>query len=173
MPRYATCNWQDWALWHYAVPLCPARARVILSSIKPQASSRKPQAASRRTPQAEAACKGPKGQGAERPGAGPCHQATDRMWSLYLPICIETVLTNSTSASTPLHRDTQPGGGGEPASVLCAPPPSTLQKSNPIRSVNPILLNPVSVLVSPDIHRTVPKEKETSSCLESVSSHWH
>lgn len=41
------------------------------------------------------------------------------------PHRIHTVLTNSTSASTPLHPDGARRRGGEPASVSLPPPPST------------------------------------------------
>lgn len=115
-PQVSCCYWVP------GRPTIPCMASVILSSIKHQAPGSEPQAprpqpASRRPPEAQ------------RPwnwAVWPCRQATGSHLVFVSPHRIDTVLTNSTSASTPLHPERSQKEGRRQASLRLPPSPTSI-----------------------------------------------
>lgn len=158
-PRVSCCYWVRCG------PTMPCTARVILPSIKHQAQDPGPEP---QPPTPKSKSRRPQAPEAERPWNWAVSSGDGSHVVFVSPHRIDTVLTNSTSASTPLHRDGARRRGG-PASVSFNPrrPPPNIQpnaisQSDPPESCPYLVLMVWSCVLCP--RSNGPSEKETSSC---------
>lgn len=150
--------------WVLCNPTMHSTAGVILPSIKHQ-----DQGARAGAPSPRLKSRRPQAPEAERPWDWAVSSGDGSHVVFVSPHRIDTVLTNSTSASTPLHRDGARRRGGEPASVSFSPrrPPPNIQpnaisQSDPPESCPYLVLMVWSCVLCP--RPNGPSEKETSSC---------